>query len=65
LVVARSLSNVEFAPGRATINGAGTKKLEVLAKALNERASLKLEITGRADPEADKEGIKRVAWSVR
>ena len=55
------LSNVEFAPGRATINEAAGKKLEALAKALNERAALKLEITGRADPEADKEGIKRVA----
>jgi hypothetical protein len=55
------LSHVEFAPGRATINEAGSKKLEVLAKALNERAALKLEITGRADPEADKEGVKRVA----
>ncbi|KXB32749.1 hypothetical protein AT959_00705 [Dechloromonas denitrificans] len=55
------LSNVEFAPGRAAINEAAGKKLEALAKALNERAALKLEITGRADPEADKEGIKRVA----
>jgi uncharacterized protein involved in outer membrane biogenesis len=55
------LSNVEFAPGRTNINDAGVKKLTALAKALVERESLKLEITGRADPEADKEGIKRVA----
>ncbi|UCV27110.1 DUF748 domain-containing protein [Ferribacterium limneticum] len=55
------LSNVEFAVGRAGIDGAGTKKLENLAKALVERNSLKLEITGRADPETDKEGVKRVA----
>lgn len=55
------LSNVEFAPGRATINEAAGKKLQALAKALTERAALKLEITGRADPEVDKEGIKRVA----
>lgn len=55
------LSNVEFAPGRASLNEAAGKKLEALSKALNERAALKLEITGRADPEADKEGIKRVA----
>jgi len=55
------LSNIEFAPGRATVNDAATKRLESLAKALTERDSLKLEITGRADPEADKEGIKRVA----
>ncbi len=55
------LSNIEFAPGRATVDDAGKKRLESLSKALVERDSLKLEITGRADPEADKEGIKRVA----
>jgi hypothetical protein len=55
------LSTIEFGPGRASFDDAGTKRLESLAKALNERDSLKLEITGRADPEADKEGIKRVA----
>lgn len=55
------LSNVEFAAGRATLNDAAGKKLEALAKALNERNALKLEITGRADPESDREGAKRVA----
>lgn len=55
------LSNVEFDAGRSTINDAGVKKLTALSKALVERESLKLEITGRADPEADKEGIKQVA----
>lgn len=55
------LSNIEFAPGYAAFDEAAGKKLAALAKALNDRESLKLEITGRADPEADKEGIKRVA----
>ncbi len=55
------LSNVEFAVGRTSLDAAATKKLESLAKALVERNSLKLEITGRADPEADKDGVKRVA----
>ena len=55
------LSNIEFGPGRATVGADATKRLESLAKALMERDSLKLEITGRADPEVDKEGIKRVA----
>jgi len=55
------LSNVEFAAGRASLSDTSTKKLEALAKALNERSALKLEITGRADPEADKEGVKQVA----
>lgn len=55
------LSNVEFAAGRSGFDAAATKKLENLAKALVERNSLKLEVTGRADPETDKEGVKRVA----
>ncbi len=55
------LSNIDFAVGRASLSDAATKKLEALAKALTERQSLKLEITGRADPELDKEGVKRVA----
>jgi hypothetical protein len=56
-----ALSSVEFAAGRADLDTAATKKLESLARALNERDSLKLEITGRADPELDSEGIKRLA----
>ncbi|HRH13331.1 MAG TPA: DUF748 domain-containing protein [Azonexus sp.] len=55
------LSNIEFGPGRASLGDVATKRLESLAKALTERDSLKLEITGRADPEVDKEGLKRVA----
>jgi len=55
------LSNLEFAPGRARVNDAAAKKLEILAKALSERNVLKLDITGRADPEIDREGVKRVA----
>jgi hypothetical protein len=55
------LSNIEFGPGRASLGDTATKRLESLAKALAERDSLKLEVTGRADPEVDKEGLKRVA----
>lgn len=55
------LSNIEFGPGRAGLGDVATKRLELLAKALAERDSLKLEVTGRADPEVDKEGLKRVA----
>ncbi|RIX42474.1 MAG: DUF748 domain-containing protein [Rhodocyclales bacterium GT-UBC] len=55
------LSSVEFAPGRVAISAAAVRKLEALGKALVERSRLKLEITGLADPDADKEGIKRVA----
>ncbi|MBS1143479.1 MAG: hypothetical protein H6R14_885 [Proteobacteria bacterium] len=55
------LSNIEFAAGRATLNDAAGEKLAALAKALTERNALKLEITGRADPVADREGAKRAA----
>lgn len=54
------LSNVEFPAGRATVDEAAGKKLGVLAKALNERNSLKLEITGRIHPELDREGFKHL-----
>ena len=55
------LSSVEFAAGYASLDAAAVKRLESLAKALVERESLKLEITGRADPEPDTEGVKRAA----
>ena len=55
------LSNVEFAAGRAAISEVAQKKLETLAKALSERDALKLEVSGRADLETDREGLKRVA----
>lgn len=55
------LSNIVFAPGRASLDEASVKKLESLAKAMRERESLKLEITASADPKVDEEGLKRVA----
>jgi uncharacterized protein involved in outer membrane biogenesis len=55
------LSKLDFAPGRARIGEAQAKSLETLAKALGERQALKLEISGLADPEVDREGLKRVA----
>jgi uncharacterized protein involved in outer membrane biogenesis len=55
------LSTLAFAPGRTQFDAAAQKKLETLARALTERAALKLEIAGYADPEIDSEGVKRVA----
>ena len=54
-----SLSWMDFDPGRYAINAAGLEKLKSLAKALNERPGLKLEIIGRADRDADAEGMRR------
>jgi hypothetical protein len=55
------LSSVDFVAGYASLDAAAVKRLESLAKALVERESLKIEITGRADPELDREGVKRAA----
>ena len=48
------LSEVAFLPGRATPEPEGEKRLQSLAKALTERPGLKIEITGQADPDADR-----------
>ena len=52
------LSYVEFAPGSAVIDPAGDAKFKTLGKALTDRPALKIDITGHADPVADREGLK-------
>ncbi|MEQ6342839.1 MAG: DUF748 domain-containing protein [Gammaproteobacteria bacterium] len=52
------LSYLEFDYGRHAIAPAMENKLNTLAKALNERPALDLDIAGRADPELDKEGLR-------
>ena len=61
------LSNVEFAPGYATLDAEAQKRLENLSKALIDRPALKLEIEGRIDAENDPEGLKnaRIERKVR
>jgi uncharacterized protein involved in outer membrane biogenesis len=53
------LSHAGFTVGRASLSDATAKKLESLAKALDDRPALKLEITGRIDPEKDREGLRQ------
>ncbi len=53
------LSYIEFGNGRATINQAGQAKIATLARALNNRPALRLEITGRVDPTTDRDGLLR------
>jgi hypothetical protein len=53
------LSAVDFGPGRSRIAPEAEKSLDTLARALAERPGLKLEITGHADPDSDREGLKR------
>lgn len=55
------LSLLEFDAGRARINDASETKLKSMAKILVDRPALKLEITGRTDPEADREGLKKAS----
>jgi hypothetical protein len=53
------LSFVEYAPGSAEVAAAGEARLTSLAKALNDRPGLKLEIAAWVNPDSDREGLKR------
>jgi len=54
------LSYIEFDNGRANLNQAAQAKIATIAKALNNRPALNLELSGRVDPATDLEGLKRV-----
>ncbi len=54
------LSYIEFDNGRANLNQAAQAKVATLARALNNRPALNLEIMGRVDPLTDLDGLKRV-----
>ncbi len=53
------LAYVEFEPGRAVLASGAEEKLTQLRNALVERPKLKLDVTGRADPDKDREGMRR------
>lgn len=55
------LAFVEFAPGSAALDADDEKKLGALAKALDERPGLKLDVSGRMEPQADRDGLKHAA----
>lgn len=52
------LGYIEFAPGTALIAEAQMKKLETLAKALNDRPALRLDMTGHALAATDTEALR-------
>jgi hypothetical protein len=54
-----NLSHIDFEPGRATLTPSDIQSLSTLAKALNERPGLQLEIRGAVNPAVDREGLKR------
>jgi len=53
-----NLSYLAFDAGHARLRDKATDKLGAMVKALNDRPALKLEITGRYDPQADRDGLK-------
>jgi uncharacterized protein involved in outer membrane biogenesis len=53
------LGFVEFAPGASALAAPQRQRLDTLAKALNDRPGLKLDIIGRVDPVADADGVRR------
>ncbi len=55
------LSMIDFESGRSVLSAAAVKRLETLAKAMADRPALRLEITGRADPASEHEGLRRAA----
>lgn len=55
------LSYINFEPGSATLAADADERISTLAKALNDRPALKLDIIGRADPATDEEGLRQ-AW---
>ncbi|MGB6156623.1 DUF748 domain-containing protein [Castellaniella sp.] len=55
------LSRIEFAPGSATLDDTAKSNIATLVKALTDRPALKMDIIGRADPQADEAGLRQ-AW---
>ena len=55
------LAYIEFPPGSPAIDKAGEDKIKVLAKALVDRPSIRIDVAGRADPVQDRDGLRRAA----
>jgi len=59
------LGHVDFAPGSAALAEGEVKKLETLAKALNDRPALRLDMTGRALASADTDALRRAKFDAK
>jgi hypothetical protein len=55
------LNYIEFDAGSADLNDAAQKKLETIAKALVDKPSVRVDVTGRVDPKTDAPAL-RSAW---
>ncbi|HLW69668.1 MAG TPA: DUF748 domain-containing protein [Candidatus Binataceae bacterium] len=52
------LNYIEFAPGYAVLTPDSLNRLATIGKALTDRPSLKLDISGRVDPRVDEDGLR-------
>ena len=59
------LSLVEFQPGTARITAGGAGAVDNVAKALTDRPSLKMTVTGAADPVSEREAYQSAAIETR
>ena len=59
------LSVVEFHPGTPVIADSGTAGIDRVAKALTDRPSLKMTVTGAADPESERDAFQQAAIETR
>lgn len=59
------LSYIEFAPGHARLTPDAAKNLDAISKAMTEKTSLKMEITGVATAETDREALKQATMERR
>ena len=59
------LSGVDFQPGTTLMTAAGTDAVAKVAKALNDRPSLKMTVTGAADPVSEREAFQQAALEAR
>jgi hypothetical protein len=57
------LSYVEFDYGRTVLTEPNVKKLNTIAKALQDRPSLKMDLEGHVDLERDREGLKQYLFN--
>jgi len=55
------MDGVTFAPGSATLGDVARGQLDKLATALADRPGLRIEVAGRADLDADREGLRQAA----
>ncbi|HXQ32143.1 MAG TPA: DUF748 domain-containing protein [Steroidobacteraceae bacterium] len=56
------ISFVDFAPGSATLDAAAKAKLQTLAKALDSRPALSVDVPMIAQPEADRAALAELRW---